>query len=205
MKPKRFIALDIETTGVQTGHDQILEVAAIAFDPAHEERDEFSVVVRHRWLRGDPVAISMNAELIKEAIEVGIPEDDARSRFRKWLEPYRNAKMYPVGFNVGKFDYVFLSDQGWLDDYRPDLVPPHLDDRTALHYRTVELGTLFISPEGIPGASKEVIPRELGEGRVVAHRALQDARDAEELFRIWWRRYRSRRDSEIIAEAEIHD
>jgi oligoribonuclease (3'-5' exoribonuclease) len=72
----RYVAIDIETTGLDPDYCQILQVAAVCDDwPAHRKHDDggelpvarlptFEAVLRHEVMHGEPVALNMNAELI---------------------------------------------------------------------------------------------------------------------------------------------
>ena len=168
-----FCAFDLETTGLDPQRDQILQIGAVLFTK-DGVIDEFETLVRHDRYEGDPFALQMNAAILKRlAAGEGAPlgeallsDDEGVARNLGDFLTADNIKRppHPVGFNVGSFDIRFL--------------PPYA--QKWFHHRCVELGSVFMADDGTPGTSNKVVQGLLG--RKVAHDALQDARDAAELY-----------------------
>jgi hypothetical protein len=160
-----FCAIDLETTGLNPHRDQILEIGAALFT-MDGVFATFETLVKHDRYEGDPFALQMNAALLKELADGGgVAQCTAIVDLQMWLTAHGAVKPYPVGFNVGPFDLQFLSaaNAGGL-----------------FHHRAIELGTVFRDLDGVPRTSNSVVKEYLGGD--VAHRALQDALDAAELY-----------------------
>jgi predicted DnaQ family exonuclease/DinG family helicase len=156
-----YVALDTETTGLEPGRDEIIEVAAVRF-------------------QGTEVLSTWNS-LVKPA--VGVPEGITRLT---GITPgdVEHAPMFYtvlpdlarfigddpiVGHSVG-FDLDFLAAQGLR------LNNPRVD--------TYELSTLFL-PE-LPDRSLTSVARSLGIPYPEQHRALADAQAARQVFLAFW-------------------
>jgi oligoribonuclease (3'-5' exoribonuclease) len=169
-----FIAIDLETTGLDPQRDQILQIGAVAYG-GYGEPAEFNTYVRHERYEGDAFALQMNAEILRKLADKEARIPDAKSALMSlscFLDRYcgTQATPHPVGFNVGPFDMAFIR-AAWPCD------------RWPFHHRCIELGSLYASPAGFPATSSEITYRALG--RDVTHDALQDARDARELHQLW--------------------
>lgn len=170
MSKARFIAIDLETTGLDPQRDQILQIGAVAFDDGIVGTFERTITYEHFF--GDAYALAMNQQLLyKIARGAGVPHRKAYAELSDFIAEFCATKPYAVGFNVGKFDLAFLHSK-----YTANGVV----HGPKLHHRTVELGSVFMNADGTPGTSNEVIPRLLSHA--VAHDALQDAMDAALLY-----------------------
>lgn len=180
----KLCAFDIETTGTDRDDDRILELGALVFDAeTGDTLGEFERAIHWERLTGDPYALMLNAGLIARIAkgEGTTPLYDSLQDLWGFLSdnfPHRNEEApIAVGFNVGSFDLAFLrkaAERSWSGG-------------EFFHHRTVELGSLLMAYTGSPGpvSSKEALPL-LGEGREVAHTALQDCRDARDLYMLSW-------------------
>jgi oligoribonuclease (3'-5' exoribonuclease) len=168
----RLVAFDIETTGLDPQKDQILQMAAVVFDPVNQiSLGEFDTLVCHSRYEGDAFALQMNAGILKRLAKgEGHSPSYAYHRLHSFLTDHQALKSHAVGFNVGKFDLAFLR--------RIHIGPD------TFHHRTIELGSL-LSQDGLPVSSKEATVNCLG--REVTHDALQDCRDAAELYSLWYK------------------
>ena len=173
----KIVAFDLETTGLDPRKDQIIEMAAVVFDRDDtstpvDELPHFQTLVKHKRYWGQAYALQMNAEILLALHDGGgqfleFAMDDLENFLLDQCgEEFRCGEKlpYPLGFNVGKFDMAFIRNE----------------ECELFHHRAIELGSL-LSQDGIPMSGKEAINKYLG--RDVAHRALQDCRDAVELFR----------------------
>lgn len=173
----KLLAFDLETTGLNPYGDQILQIGAVVFDHEDvttpvEDLPCFVTDVRHDRYQGDAFALQMNHEiLLRLAKGCGVPIGSALFNLEAFVhehfprDDYKHGP-HPVGFNVAAFDVAFIKAKG----------------RDLFHHRPVELGSL-LSLDGIPTTSNALVRKYLNKD--VAHDALQDARDAVELYRYW--------------------
>jgi len=165
-----FIAMDLETTGLDIYNDQILQVGLVAFDKEGIKNKEV-YYVKHDRIYGQPYALAMNQKIL---YKISKGEDchtwDCVDDFIYLFVDNNCAKKpIPVGFNVGPFDLAFLNH--WAS--------PNNKDR--FHHRCIELGTVFAHTEtGLPMTSTEALKKYLN--KEVSHDALEDAEDAAKLY-----------------------
>ena len=187
MRP--YVAIDIETTGLDPDTCQVLEIGAVIHDPAKPllECPTFRACVKHDVITGSPRALEMNAPLLEEIGDGGgESEDYACERFLDWLKDHlpigslnengdlSENYLHALGKNVGTFDLVFLSKMktwpSWL-----------------FHYRSLDVGSMYSQPEGIK--SLGAIEKEIAEEFMIPgepHEALYDAFVALALARNFW-------------------
>jgi oligoribonuclease (3'-5' exoribonuclease) len=172
LRKYQFVAIDLETTGLDTQRDQILQIGAVAFDPKTEEQVEFMTLVKHDRYEGDAYALQMNANILWQLAREDHPREAVAIRMLgEFLDKLTFSPTYAVGFNVGQFDIAFLRKAGL---------------KGRFHHRCIDLTTLFLDPKtGEPGNSHNTSMEHFK--REVTHDALQDARDAAELFRRKWK------------------
>jgi oligoribonuclease (3'-5' exoribonuclease) len=182
----KIIAIDVETTGLDVNHDKILQIGAVMFDSNDmttpvDELPHFETLVWWERYEGNAFALQMNqAILLQLATEGGPRAAVALMNLGGFIRDHADRRdtphaiqqtvpPHPLGFNVAAMDLAMLKAHG-------------MDDK-LIHYRAFELGTMFAHPDTGPAGSSKIIPKLLG--REVAHTALQDARDAVELYRLW--------------------
>lgn len=160
-----FLSVDVETTGLDADKDMVIQLGAVAFD-LDGNSEEFSNYVSWPRYGGDAFALQMNAVILKKlATEEHPPVHAVAAGFKAWLEAKCVPRVIPVGWNVGSFDCAFLKKWGI----------------TQFNHRCIELGTLYMNPETFkPGTSNDATKKWFD--RDVTHDALQDARDARDLF-----------------------
>jgi len=155
--PRIYVALDLETTGLDAERDAIIEVGAVKFR-GQEVLDTFSTFVRP----GRPIPAQIT-ELtgIRDEDVAGAPGvNDVLSQLARFVEQYP-----VVGHSVG-FDLAFVRRHSWLLENEP------LD--------TFELaGVLLPQAERY---SLQALASMLGIELEQAHRALDDARATHHLF-----------------------
>lgn len=167
----RLIALDLETTGLETGLDQILQVGMLCFDAGTGEVvGEYETLVRSECGRyaGNPFALQMNAGLLKRLADgEGIERAALRNALHKQLNDwgFYEDRPHAVGFNVAAHDIAFLKQLG----------------KSLFHHRAIECGTLLMSEFGrhTPMSSKEWCATD---GKDVEHTALADCHMARKVY-----------------------
>jgi predicted DnaQ family exonuclease/DinG family helicase len=152
-----FVAIDVETTGLEAGTDEIIEVAAVKFRGT-EVLETFQRLVRPR--HSLPIKIAQFTGINADDLETALPFPQVAPDFVRFV------KSYPiVGHSVG-FDVRMLGAQG-LRLGQPS-------------YDTFELATLLL-----PGQSSYnlgALAAALNIPHPDAHRALADADVARLLF-----------------------
>ncbi|MGQ9547495.1 MAG: helicase C-terminal domain-containing protein [Roseiflexus sp.] len=152
-----YIAIDVETTGLEAGVDEIIEIAAIKFR-ADEVLETFSTLVQpiHSLPLNSSRLTGITAKMLAGAPRFA----EVAPRFAAFL------KNYPlVGHNV-EFDLRMLRAQGMR------LPQPAFD--------TFELATLLIPRT--PAYRLGVLAANLGIPHDEAHRALSDADATRQIF-----------------------
>ena len=157
MNERIFVAIDVETTGLQAGVDELIEVAAVKFR-GDEILETYSQLVRPR--QPVPLKITRLTGITSESLA-------SAPRFNEiGADVARFIKSYPiVGHSVG-FDLGILRAQG-MSFAQPA-------------YDTFELATLLI-PQA-PIYKLGALAARLGIPLADAHRALHDAEATAHLF-----------------------
>lgn len=152
-----FVAIDVETTGLEAGVDEIIEIAAVKFR-AGEVLETFDTLVqpRHSLPLNSSRLTGITAEMLASAPRF----TEVAPRFATFL------KNYPlVGHNV-RFDINMLQAQGMR------LPQPAFD--------TLELATLLMPRT--PAYRLGALAATLGIAHDEAHRALSDADVTRQVF-----------------------
>jgi oligoribonuclease (3'-5' exoribonuclease) len=166
-----YVAVDIETTGLDPEKHQILEFAAVAWthDGPVTELPHVNVLVKpNEDIVGDPYALQMNAHLLKRIADgEGYHISDVLVEFEVWLRSLgitEDFKTCCVGNQFGSFDLQFLKQwKAWPEE--------------LISHRIFDVSTIAASRQGMQSAHRVlgVYPMP-GE----AHEALYDARQAME-------------------------
>ncbi|HEY0733592.1 MAG TPA: helicase C-terminal domain-containing protein [Herpetosiphonaceae bacterium] len=152
-----FVAIDVETTGLEAGTDEIIEVAAVKFRET-EVLETFQRLVRPR--HSLPIKIAQLTGINAEDLETALPFPQVAPDFVRFV------KSYPIiGHSVG-FDVRMLGAQGLK------LAQPSYD--------TFELATLLMP--GQPSYNLGALAASLNIPHPDAHRALADADVSRQLF-----------------------
>lgn len=182
----KLVSIDIETTGLNPETDQILEFAAVCFDPQPEiAKDgkvnesgrrwhQFECLVKHDRYSGDAYALGLNADILnelagrKKTYRITMTTSELVHEFRKWLDQQgfnKDNKGTILGKNYASFDGQFLRRiPGWTG------LPLH-------HHRVLDPGSLLFNPsDGRVRNLKECLER-IGIRKDISHRAIDDARD----------------------------
>lgn len=175
-----YIAIDIETTGLDPENDQVLEFAAVLQSRGNVlDCPYFQKKIWWTRLNGSPFALNLNSRLLEGMIAVTPPfgpesdwclPNDLGKLFRKWLsdqEPW-SGTLFPVGKNYASFDRQFLYRmKGW--------------PKEMFGHRTLDVGSLYADTLGI--RSQKELVETYGPFNIPgdAHEALYDARVSLEL------------------------
>lgn len=177
-KPKYtpYVSIDIETTGIDPDTCQVLEVAAVIEDwvTPVDKLPYFRTAIHHDTIVGEPFALSMHSALLKE-----IASDDSEAlspcqlvgEFLSFLSEHDiRQPINCAGKNFGAFDRVFLKKLPGFDKIR-------------LRHRYIDPAMLYwdINDTHLPD-TKTCMTRA-GIGGIVAHTALEDARQTIRLIR----------------------
>lgn len=174
-----YVALDIETTGLDPQRHQVLEIAMVADvrDMCVRDCPAFhEVIAPDGDIVGHPRALVMNQNLLKN-ISDGYPAltmEATMSKLRAWLRELPIGPLYLLGKNVGSFDRPFMKQvEEWPDDW--------------FSYRTLDIGSLYATHNQILGQTDLLgtIPQDFAiPGQ--EHEALFDARCSLALARAKW-------------------
>ncbi|MEE8370138.1 MAG: 3'-5' exonuclease, partial [Dehalococcoidia bacterium] len=156
--PTSYIALDLETTGLDSRTDTIIEVGAVRFD-ADGVRDRFSELVNPQ--RPIPPRIQELTGIGDEEVRQAPPLEALTPKLEAFLE---DAVL--VGHNVAGFDIRFLDAAGIR----------HGDSI----YDTFDLAILLLP--GLSEYNLAALARHFQIEFPVQHRALADAEATRELF-----------------------
>lgn len=196
-----YIALDIETTGLNPVDDQILSIAMVADDlvtPIDELKKFYMIIKRPRYT-GQAIALAMNKDTLLE-IENGvgvlphknvtiITADTFRSSssyeliitpMRRWLESVHGKDELPkvqfAGKNVAMFDLPFIQQAYSIRAYCYPFVISH---------RIIDVGSMFYDPkiDGTKVPDFNTCKQRAGILTPVSHHALDDAMDVVHCIR----------------------
>lgn len=188
----QYVAIDIETTGLESEWDQVLHVALVHEDTARAEAWEvnelpyFEALIYHERIEGDPYALNMNHEILEAFADFKPTEATAELRGRVvpvfgdlesvldeakiWLANcHDHAGPYvAAGKNVAGFDLPFLGRE-W---------------RRQFHHRVIDAGSVALGAQPFRWQHDKVAGlAELNEGNPCPHDALWDARGVVEILR----------------------
>ena len=174
-----YLAIDIETTGLDPEQDQVLEIGAVLdYDMGILDCPSFEMPVKHDRVSGSPYAMVMNSELLARISKgEGMTLAHIGEEFDKWLRGWLPQHPSPVtllGKNVGTFDWQFLKR---LPGFPVDLIS----------HRFLDVGSLYSTRTGMKSQSS--LAADLAEQIGIPgepHEALYDARVSLALARKKW-------------------
>ena len=106
----KYVSIDIETTGLDPETCQILQIGAVIEDTERvvdlTELPKFSCIVEHPVYAGQPVALSMNANILKKLGELERSSKDEKVNLRK------QHNIIPVGIVAKSFN-MWLAGKGF--------------------------------------------------------------------------------------------
>lgn len=175
-----YLAIDVETTGLNPTLHQILELGAVLNINGTPimECPSFEILIRHETIVGSPQALKMNSSLIERmANGEGAQIGEAGELFRDWLHRIRGIygvdQFHLLGKNVGSFDRAFLEKLPfWPFDW--------------FSYRCLEVGSMYADPDGM--SSQSELSRQFNNlFPGWEHESLFDARVSLALARNKWK------------------
>lgn len=180
----KFLALDIETGGLDRSCS-VLEVAFVEGDTEDLETPIndlplYRQIFKPRLMVIDPWALRQHTRsgLLAECFANGADPEWAWEGIRGYLDQYaiRHGLIKPViaGKNVAGFDLQFFPEQV----------------RSQVHYRTIDIGSLFLGlggkePPSLSDILSEIVHPDARARPEVTHTALEDARDVVRAIRAW--------------------
>jgi len=166
MKP--YLALDIETTGINLEKSQVIQLAAVFVNPGQPELI-YNKIIYHNVLQyGESFALGMNGWIFESMhkpgdIPVAYPEG-AKSQWMDFIamcSELSGGKITVAGKNVAGFDLPILKNNGFSVD--------------QFKHRVIDVGTLYLPDFGYVPTLNEI--NKLNGREVVSHNALDDCYD----------------------------
>lgn len=154
---RTFVALDVETTGLQTGVDEIIELAAVKFR-GDEVLDTFTQLVKPR--QSLPLKITRLTGITETDLEGAPRFNDVAPDFVRFV------KSYPLVGHSINFDLGMLRAQGM--------------NFSQAVYDTFDLATLLL-PQA-PVYKLSALAERIGIAHPADHRALNDADVCRQVF-----------------------
>lgn len=176
-----YISLDLETSGLDWTRHKVLEIGAVVDYPHRPimECPAFERVIFHSELKGEPIALAMNAGLLSRMPEEGVLEERAWRQFRDFIFTFNEdggRKFNWLGQQVGSFDVQFLMFQ-----------MPNYEALGASH-RMLDVGSMY-AKQGEDMKSMGDLGNELARKCGITgnpHEALYDARVTLAMARYKW-------------------
>jgi oligoribonuclease (3'-5' exoribonuclease) len=197
-----YLSVDIETTGLDPETRQILEIGAVYDDWTKPMRDlpRFHCYVVHKDILGDPYALALNADTLRQF--AGFQQDCKNqpsltrpvTAWPKFLQPKEvaeamamwfgqlgfelNKSVTPAGKNFASFDRQFLKRL------------PDFEKKVRLSHRTFDPAPYFVLPTDDKLPDTKTCYERAGMNPKVAHTALEDALSVVQLLRVGVKRLR---------------
>ena len=184
MSYSKYVSIDLETTGLDSRHCQILEVGMVVDDWSTpvDQLPSCSFLVDPGLIQGEPFALQMNAEILREIAEGRARHfistvDEVTFYMQDFLKkyfPYHNNR---IAFQVAGKNYAGF-DKGFLERL------PKWFDRFKVHHRALDPGPMYFDPridDEVPSTVECL--RRAGLDPDVRHRAEEDARNVVRLIR----------------------
>lgn len=163
----KFLALDIETTGINVKRSQILQISAVFHDTHTNVERVFDVLVDNGPIvYGEPYALKLNSWIFDELSKKSgahkiLSLGTAQFEFKRFVEECCEGKITVAGKNVAGFDLRILETNGFFLD--------------KFSHRVLDVGTLYLTDFGYIPTLGEINKRL--DRPQVSHNALEDCRD----------------------------
>lgn len=197
MKEKRYISIDLETTGLDPEKCQILEIGAVIDDWESPimELPTFHCFVKREEYRGEPYALWLNSRIFGILANPGsitpvhyeledrvtqhdyiYDSDNVIDHFVEWLRSNNmtgKEHITVAGKNFGSFDLQFLKRL------------PEWSRVTKFRHRYIDPGNLYWDPNKDGSRLPDLITclKRAGIKEIVNHTAVGDARQVIKLIR----------------------
>ncbi len=166
MKP--YLALDIETTGINLEKSQVIQLAAVFVNPGQPDIIYNKIIRRDVLEYGESYALGMNGWIFEQ---MNNPKDilvesilDARLSWDRFIYECSRlsvGKITVAGKNVAGFDLPILKNNGFSVN--------------SFKHRVIDVGTLYLPDFGYVPTLNEI--NKLNGREVVSHNALDDCYD----------------------------
>jgi oligoribonuclease len=181
----KFVSIDLETTGLNERTCQILEFGAAFEDEVSHisQLPTFRRIILRRQIKGEPYALWLNADLIKQIADYN-PSDianenvfcDERILLGEFMGWVRSLGLDPMnviaaGKNFAKFDLQFIKRL------------PNYGKLVKFHHRIVDPTGYYTLPTDIEPPNTQTCLKRAGLPEFVAHKAVDDALDVIRLQR----------------------
>lgn len=175
-------AIDTETTGLEAGHNDIIEVAVVPIDSQLDPMKDivpFVCLIQPKDRYPDSwteEAYKVHGISREHLMKHGVGPWRAADTFEEWFKRLNIApekKIVPLGFNY-PFDKNFIFD--WLGPKTHQLLFGHRyrDVMPVVNYLN-DLAAMELRPAPFPQQGLQNIRKYLGVESTVTHRALDDA------------------------------
>jgi len=159
-----YVVFDIETTGLDTLRDRIVEIGAVKVRDG-EVVETFEQLINPGVLI--PYEVSQINNITNDMIEYALPSNAALLKFQKFI----GDSDFLVGHNAAKFDYPFL-----LSEF----------SRNGIHHAKMRIkDTIFIARQYLPFLKRYSLANLCRHFQIEnqdAHRALSDALVTNQIF-----------------------
>ena len=174
-----FAAIDLETTGLEPGWHEVLEIAIVPLNPnftISTEIPEFSCRIRAEHPeRVDPKAIAVNKLNPSEGEEIA----DVRAELVQWALENGITSITPLAHNL-KFDLDFMNSA--FPEFSR-IFTHHGRDSMRLALAMNDVFQAQESDMRFSSVSLRSLKLALGVEGDVQHNALEDARDTAHVYR----------------------
>ncbi len=187
----KVLYIDLETTGLDPKRDQILEVGMLLDDLQRpdcpiEDCPSFEVLVDPGRIKGHPLAIAMNIDIIRmiadpstATLHVTYTQELLRVMY-DWLKVFVSPRPITIGGKNPSFDIEFLVNAGvftdrwdglWFGDYR-------------IHHRKLDPTFCFFDVKrDLELPNTNTCLERAGVQKQTVHRALDDCKNIAMLVR----------------------
>ncbi len=174
-----FAAIDLETTGLEPGWHEVLEIAIVPLNPnftISTEIPEFSCRIRAEHPeRVDPKAIAVNKLNPSEGEEIA----DVRAELVQWALENGITSITPLAHNL-KFDLDFMNSA--FPEFSR-IFTHHGRDSMRLALSMNDVFQMQEADLRFGSVSLRSLKLALGVDGEVQHHALEDAKDAAHVYR----------------------
>jgi DNA polymerase III epsilon subunit-like protein len=189
----QLCAIDTETTGLEPGWNEIVQLAIVPLDSQIKPRKD--VLPLNMFIKPEhperayKEAMKVNKMTLAELAIKGFDSDKARDLLTEWVDkldlPYtkhgNRKKIIPLGQNYG-FDRGFISHWLGLDEYERMFHYHYRDTMIASHYLN-DRSAFHAEPVPFPKSNLSYLAKTLSIDHSGAHDALADCLMSAEVYR----------------------